>query len=496
MFFFEKKEPKNFHELALRVIYRQSKILFLQYHISNSMEFYCRTSFPRSAAPPRFHSAPIHHPTSKLTKPLNVGFKGVDQTGLGMRTANLSRGATLALALTLAIAQPAGANDLLPLVPEHGDAAEFADILPPEEQVVIVRRGDTLSGLLLAAGIEAPQAHAAVAAVTPLFPARALREGQEVTLRTGPNQALLTFEIDAAPGRSIRVAFANNRWQAQEHVAPQQRMLALAAGTVDGGLFPAAVDAGLPPALAMALIGILGHQIDFQRDLQPGDRFAILFERLRDPEGELLGHGRLLGIELELSGKTQSYWRADLRNGTTDWVDANGRSLRRSFLRTPLDGARVSSGFGMRNHPILGYTAMHRGTDFAAPAGTPVYAAADGVVISARFDGGYGRLIRLRHANGTETRYAHLSAFTRGLGPGSKVRQGQVIGRVGSTGMSTGPHLHFEILVAGKQVNPARHHSKPAQLAGRDLAAFQKSRKELARLAAGLTTRTEIALAD
>ncbi len=416
-----------------------------------------------------------------------------------MRLATFSRGAALAFAMYLAIVPPAGAGDLLPglpFIPESGDAAEFSGIEVPAEQVVIVRRGDTLAGLLLAAGVDSPQAHAAVIAVTPLFPARALRPGQEVTLRTGPDQDLLTFEIDAAPGRTIRVAFANNRWQAEEHRAPQQRMLALAAGSVDGGLFPAAVEAGLPPALAMALIGILGHQIDFQRDLQPGDRFAILFERLRDPEGELLGHGRLLHVELELSGKRHAYWRADLRNGTTDWVDSAGRSVRRSFLRTPLDGARVSSGYGMRNHPILGYTAMHRGTDFAAPTGTPVYAAADGVVVSARFDGGYGRLIRLRHANGTETRYAHLSAFARGLAPGSKVRQGQVIGRVGSTGMSTGPHLHFEILVAGKQVNPARHHSKPAQLAGRDLVAFQKSRRDLTRLAADLTTRTEIALAD
>jgi murein DD-endopeptidase MepM/ murein hydrolase activator NlpD len=417
-----------------------------------------------------------------------------------MRFASYVRGATLALAAHLVVAPLASAADLLPGLPlaaaMDADAdAEAADT-PLAEQVLLVRRGDTLAGMLLATGLDAPQVHAAVAAVTPLFPARALREGQEVTLRSGDDHALLALEIDTGPGRTIRAAFANNRWQAEELRAPQQRMLALAAGSMNGGLYPAVVEAGLPPALAMALIGILGHQVDFQRDLQPGDRFAILFERFRDPEGELLGHGRLLHVELELSGKRMAYWRHELRNGTTDWIDADGRSARRSILRTPLDGARVSSGFGMRSHPILGYTAMHRGTDFAAPSGTPVYAAADGVVISARFDGGYGRLIRLRHPNGTETRYAHLSAFSRGLAPGRTVRQGDVIGRVGSTGMSTGPHLHFEILVAGRQVDPARHHSKPAQLAGRDLVAFQKSRRDLTRLATRLTPRTEVALAD
>lgn len=416
-----------------------------------------------------------------------------------MRFASYARGATFALAAHLVLAPVAGAADLLPGLPftsaladEEPEAAEAG----LAEQVLLVRRGDTLAGLLLAAGFDAPQVHAAVSAVTPLFPARALRAGQEVTLRTGEDHALQTLEIDTAPGRTVRVAFANNRWQAEELRAPQQRMLALAAGTMNGGLYPAVVDAGLPPALAMALIGILGHQVDFQRDLQPGDRFAILFERFRDPDGELLGHGRLLHVELELSGKRLAYWRHDLRNGTTDWIDADGRSARRTILRTPLDGARVSSGFGMRNHPMLGYSAMHRGTDFAAPTGTPVYAAADGVVLSVGVEGGYGRLIRLRHPNGTETRYAHLSAFSLGLAPGRTVRQADVIGRVGSTGMSTGPHLHFEILVAGRQVDPARHHSKPAQLAGRDLVAFQQSRRDLTRLAARLTPRTEIALAD
>lgn len=412
-----------------------------------------------------------------------------------MRTSSFPRGAALVLAACLAVAPPASrAADLLPGWPLEPDIASAED--QGAEQVLVVRRGDTLAGLLLAAGHEPSQVHAAVAAVMPLFPARALRAGQEVTLRSAADRGLVSLEIDAAPGRTVRASLTRDRWQAEEHRAPQQRMLALAAGTVDGGLFPAAVEAGLPPALALGLIGILGHQVDFQRDLQPGDRFAILFERFRDRDGDLLGHGRLLQIELDLSGRRLSYWRHELRNGTTDWVDDEGRSVRRSFLRTPLDGARISSGFGPRNHPILGYTAMHRGTDFAAPAGTPIYAAADGVVLSAAHDGGYGRMVRLRHANGTETRYAHMSRFARGIAPRRAVRQGDVIGYVGSTGLSTGPHLHFEILVGNRQVDPARHHSRPARLAGRDLVAFQSARREMARLAARMSPLAEIAMAD
>jgi murein DD-endopeptidase MepM/ murein hydrolase activator NlpD len=230
--------------------------------------------------------------------------------------------------------------------------------------------------------------------------------------------------------------------------------------------------------------------VDFQRDIQPGDRFSVLFERFRDGDGDLLGHGRVLHAELVLSGRRIAFWRHELRDGTTDWFDAEGRSLRRAFLRTPLDGARISSGFGMRNHPVLGFTRMHRGRDFAAPSGTPVYAAANGTVISARHEGAYGRIVRLRHAGGVETRYAHLSGFARGIAPGRRVRQGDVIGAVDSTGLSTGPHLHYEVVIAGRAVDPARQTARSVQLAGRDLAAFHAARRTLAQQAAGIGPRT------
>ncbi len=367
-----------------------------------------------------------------------------------------------------------------------------------EERVLVVRRGDTLAGLLTGAGVSPAEAHEAATAIAPLFPPRALRPGHEVAIRLDParDDALVEMEIEPAPGRTVRLFRRGEDWRTEEIKAPQVRLLARASGRIDGGLFPAATAAGLPPGLALSLIRALGHQVDFQRDIQPGDRFSVLFERFRDDAGDLLGHGRVLQVELELSGRRLTFWRHETRDGEADWFDAEGKSLRRAFLRTPLDGARMSSGFGMRSHPVLGFTRMHSGVDFAAPTGTPVFAAADGTVVSARVEGGYGRMIRIRHAGGVETRYAHLSRFARGLKPGQRVRQGDVIGAVGSTGLSTGPHLHYEVVVAGRPQDPAKRMTQTARLTGREMAEFQAARRRLANYATSLGQRTEVAMAN
>jgi murein DD-endopeptidase MepM/ murein hydrolase activator NlpD len=388
-----------------------------------------------------------------------------------------------------------------------GEAAQaVSGASPPQEaasasapeRMLVVRSGDTLAGLLGGAGVDSGDVHRLVVALQDLFPPRALRPGQEIAITLDPSRddALAEFEIEPSPGRTIRATLQGEQWQVEEILAPKQRMLVRVAGKVEGGLFPAMTASGMPPGLALSLIRALGHEIDFQRDLQPGDSFAVLFERFRDDEGALLGHGRVLHAELMLSGRRLAIWRHTTRDGTADWYDAAGRSLRRAFLRTPLDGARVSSGFGMRSHPILGFTRLHRGTDFAAPTGTPVYAAAHGTVIAARYERGYGRIVRLRHASGVETRYAHLSRFARGIAPGRQVRQGDAIGAVGSTGLSTGPHLHYEVIVQGRPVDPARRTAQSVQLAGRELTAYRTAQRSLSHYAAALSDLTEIAMAE
>ncbi|MCS6931196.1 MAG: M23 family metallopeptidase [Acetobacteraceae bacterium] len=368
----------------------------------------------------------------------------------------------------------------------------------PAEQTLAVAPGDTLISLLLAAGVDRAEAHAALLALGTVFPPQRLRPGQEVTIRTAPEEdsRLLSLSLDAAPGHTVLVERRDGRWVAEEARVPETRHLARIETGVERGVFPAMVEAGLPPNLAHAVVRALSHRVDFQRDIREGDSIVVAFERLRGPDGELLRHGRVLHARLTLSGREISIWRREA-DGEVHWYDDAGRPLAGGLLRTPLDGARISSRFGARRHPILGYTRMHSGLDFAAPAGTPVYAAADGVVESVRSERGYGNVIRLRHQGGMLTLYAHLSRFAPGLRAGVRVRQGQTIGRVGSTGLSTGPHLHYEVHIAGRAVNPATASPPPPPaLAGRAAAEFHAARHALAAQIALLARgREEIALA-
>ncbi|MEO3474076.1 peptidoglycan DD-metalloendopeptidase family protein [Roseomonas sp. CAU 1739] len=384
-------------------------------------------------------------------------------------------------------------------VPEATPPAAADPETDPQERILVVGRGDTLAGLLDGAGVDNADAHAAIASLSRHFRPAALRPGDEIAIRlsTGGAPALQEIEIEPEPGRTVRASRqSDGSWRDEQTIAPRTRFLVRAEGTLDGGLFPAMTRSGVPAGMALSLIRILGHQVDFQRDLQPGDSFAILFDRFRDSDGDILGHGQVLQATLTLSGRTLEVWRHKDRQGGTDWYDEQGRSLRRSFLRTPLDGARISSGFGLRSHPVLGFNRMHQGIDFAAPSGTPVYAAADGTIVSAKREGGYGLMIRIRHAGGVETRYAHLSRFGRAITASRRVRQGDVIGAVGSTGLSTGPHLHYEVGVGGRTVNPARHVQQATRLAGVELNAFRARQRSLDRIVAGLGTRDEVALAS
>src|SRR5438477_1035460 len=225
-----------------------------------------------------------------------------------------------------------------------------------------------------------------------------------------------------------------------------------------------ALDAAIPdsflPArqrvgLAWAIADVYDWEVDFTRDLRPGDRVEVLIERLQSPEGDRR-LGRILAARVDVAGSPSFAFAFDNPNGSTGFYDDRGRSLRRAFLRAPLRFSHISSRFGGRFHPILKRWRTHEGTDYAAGYGTPVRATADGIVTEAGRNGGYGNLIEIRHANGIRTRYGHLSKFAKGLHVGQRVSQEQTIGYVGSTGLSTGPHLHYEFLVNGRPTNPQR----------------------------------------
>jgi len=208
-------------------------------------------------------------------------------------------------------------------------------------------------------------------------------------------------------------------------------------------------------ALAWAIADVYDWEIDFTRDMRPGDRVEVLIERLQSPEGQKrLGH--ILAARVDVAGSPSFAFAFDAANGLRGFYDDRGRSLRRAFLRAPLRFSHISSRFGGRYHPILKRWRTHEGTDYATGYGTPVRATADGIVTEAGRNGGYGNLVELRHANGIRTRYGHLSRFATGLHVGQRIKQEQTIGYVGSTGLSTGPHLHYEFLVNGRPTNPQR----------------------------------------
>ncbi len=221
---------------------------------------------------------------------------------------------------------------------------------------------------------------------------------------------------------------------------------------ITNSLYNSATSVGIEPNIIIEFARIYGFQIDFQRDIWKNDSFQIVYETFSDTNDKVLDTGKILYANLILQGKENDLYIFKTKDGY-EHFDPGGKSVKKSLMKTPINGARLSSSFGMRKHPILGYNKMHKGTDFAAPEGTPIMASGDGKIVRARWCGGGGNCIKIKHNSTYSTVYAHLKNFARGIREGVRVRQGQTIGYVGSTGMSTGPHLHYEVIINGKKVN-------------------------------------------
>ena len=217
-------------------------------------------------------------------------------------------------------------------------------------------------------------------------------------------------------------------------------------------LYKSATDKKIPANSIIEFAGIYGFQVDFQRDIRKNDKFQIMYEIFLNEKNEIVETGEILFANLKLSGQDNNLYYFD-KKGSEGHYDKNGRSVKKALMKTPINGARLSSPFGMRKHPIDGYNKMHKGTDFAAPMGTPIMASGDGIIKKAGWCGGGGNCVKIKHNSTYQTVYAHMSKFARGIKPGVRVKQGQTIGYVGSTGKSTGPHLHYEVIVNGKKVN-------------------------------------------
>jgi murein DD-endopeptidase MepM/ murein hydrolase activator NlpD len=353
------------------------------------------------------------------------------------------------------------------------------------QKVISVQRGDTLYGVLVEAGLSETEAKNTVGALSDVFSPRALKAGQEITLNlttaaggdavsSAPQPQLVSLSLEPSVERDVTVSRDSTGELVAEAVdKPLTETRARAAGIITFSLYDAAMKAGLPSSVIADVIKAYSYDVDFQRDIQEGDSFEVVYERLENDEGELARTGQMLYAALTTSGVTrQIYWFE--HDGDGEFYNSKGEAVRKTLLATPIDGARITSGFGARKHPILGYTKVHKGVDFGAPTGTPIYAAGNGVIVEMGPKGSYGNYVRIKHNGTYQTAYAHTSRFAKGLHKGDKVKQGQVIAYVGTTGRSTGPHLHFEVLVDGSQVNPKNIKSTGStKLAGKDLKAFK-----------------------
>ncbi|WP_245986492.1 M23 family metallopeptidase [Azospirillum thermophilum] len=364
---------------------------------------------------------------------------------------------------------------------------ELQSVTPVHRQTLSIGRGDTLLDLLTGADVPADEATSAIAALRDLYNPRKLQVGQQVTVLFEPRRGgsgsrrFVGLEFEPDPIRSVSIARKGESGFTSSQVERAiTRQPVAAQGIIRSSLFEAGSAAGVPVSVMMALIRTYSHDIDFQRDLQPGDRFEVLYEKIATVDGKPVGEGDILYAALILSGEEMAIYRHKTRDGRVDYYNRDGESIRRALLRTPIDGARITSGFGMRHHPILGYSKVHKGVDFGAPSGTPIYAAGRGVIEEAGRNGSYGNYVRIRHNTDISTAYAHLSRFAKGAQRGARVEQGDVIGYVGTTGRSTGPHLHYEVLKANHQVDP-RSIDLPTgeKLAGRELQAFEQTMKTL-----------------
>ena len=222
---------------------------------------------------------------------------------------------------------------------------------------------------------------------------------------------------------------------------------------ITNSLYNSAINLGIKPNIIIEFARLYGFQVDFQRDVWKDDSFQIIYEEFTDEKSKIVDTGEIIFANLNLQNIDLQLYKFEYEKGKIDYFDENGKSIRKTLMKTPINGARLSSSYGKRKHPILGYTKMHTGTDFAAPTGTPIMASGDGKITKAGWCGGGGNCVKIKHNSVYQTVYAHMSKFGRGIKKGVRVKQGQIIGYVGSTGMSTGPHLHYEVIENGKKIN-------------------------------------------
>ncbi|MDH5721808.1 MAG: peptidoglycan DD-metalloendopeptidase family protein [Alphaproteobacteria bacterium] len=344
----------------------------------------------------------------------------------------------------------------------HGSYTVQRISTPPEPKTEIVKigTGETIGGVLQDNGISGAEAYNIVKALSKNYNPRSIKAGQAISLDLEPvdeGWSLSELKLKTDSVREViveKLGEGNFRSFIEEKEIILKNQIAKA--SIQNSLYGSAAKAGVPASVVANMIRIYSYEVDFQRDIRTGDKIEVFYQTYETQDGDFAKYGDILYANLIVGGKSNPVYRFKKDNGHYDYYTEDGTSIKQFLMRTPIDGARVSSGFGMRRHPVLGYNKMHKGMDFAASSGTPIYAAGDGVIEYIGRNGGYGNYIRIRHNGSMKTAYAHMKGFKKNLSKGSRVTQGEIIGYVGTTGRSTGPHLHYEVLKDGRQVNPNR----------------------------------------
>lgn len=399
----------------------------------------------------------------------------------------------IALVIFVSFAVNNYVNDTLSITLVQPENDEMQEAISFKE--VTVKKGDTVKSILIGQSIPKPDIEKIVNLVKEGKLSSSLKIGQQITFEyetkiTENDDEDLTSEVTFLNKiiividklKTIEVIRENDNFKVEEIIVPLSKKISKSSVVIDSSFMSALKKLGLSSNSIIELINAYAYQIDFQRQIKNGDTATVITEKYVTEDGKFSHHGKILYVSLNLSGKDYNIYRYSHDNNANNQVffSEDGKSVKRSLLKTPIKVVRVSSNYGNRKHPILGYTKMHKGVDFAAPTGTPIYSAGNGVITEMCWKSGYGKFIQVKHSGTLSTAYAHASNFAKNLKVGSIVKQGQVIAYVGSTGRATGPHLHWEVKIDGKHVNPMSVKTTPGiELSGKSLEKFKQFKKEI-----------------
>ena len=349
-----------------------------------------------------------------------------------------------------------------------------------EKIEIIVSKGETFLSILKEFNISEKKSFEIISEIEKLFDLKKLKIEEKILFYLDTNNSIKIIEFNKNINERLIVSVNSNSIEIENKILEKTSYQTSKEFNINNSLYSDGLKNNLPQDILIKLIRLFSFDLDFQRDIKKNTLVSVSYAYDQINDNDKFEYKDILYALININGNKLEYFKFLTDDGFVDYFNKDGKNVKKSILKTPLDGARLSSNFGMRKHPILGYNKMHKGVDFAAPAGTPIYAGGNGIIEFIGNNGGYGKYIRIRHNNEYKTAYGHMSGFTKGLSKGVRVNQGEIIGYVGSTGRSTGPHLHYEIIFQNVQINPLNLKLPSGKiLKGEELSKFQKEAKRI-----------------